>query len=287
MPWSYGSISGYRPSGNLTCLRRSGRPVFHPPALSADGSPLMLSLLTGQAGGARRRPQHIPEHRGREAAGEGVALADVEAAEEPSPPPSVTRAACAKAGRGRGTLQPAASSAGSAACQPNAPSTTTARSVGLSSSSSLTSHGRQVSRSSGVGLLAGGAQCTGEVMRTPYSSSPSSTLTAVACDASPTSCSAAYSTSPERSPVNIRPVRFPPWAAGASPTISSRASAGPNPGTGRPQYVQSAKRGPLGTGDLLPPLDQPGQARHPAIRASSPVSPVRPAAGSLVSIRPR
>src|SRR5690606_35744998 len=50
-----------------------------------------------------------------------------------------------------------------------------------------------------------------------------------------------YSTSPERSPVNIRPVRLAPCAAGARPTITSRASAGPNPGTGLPQYISSAK----------------------------------------------
>src|SRR5439155_12724313 len=42
-------------------------------------------------------------------------------------------------------------------------------------------------------------------------------------------------------PVNARPVRFPPWAAGARPTIRTLASGTPNPGTGRPQYTQSRK----------------------------------------------
>ena len=32
-----------------------------------------------------------------------------------------------------------------------------------------------------------------------------------------------------------RPVRLPPCAAGARPTTAIRASAGPRPGTGRPQ----------------------------------------------------
>ena len=32
-----------------------------------------------------------------------------------------------------------------------------------------------------------------------------------------------------------RPVRLPPCAAGASPTMAIWASAGPQPGTGRPQ----------------------------------------------------
>ncbi|CAM5522304.1 hypothetical protein STENM327S_09368 [Streptomyces tendae] len=80
---------------------------------------------------------------------------------------------------------------------------------------------------------------------------------AVGCESEATSYSAWYRTSPERSPVNIRPVRLPPWAAGASPTISSLASAGPKPGTGLPQYVQSAKAARFVPGDLLAPLDQP------------------------------
>jgi len=36
--------------------------------------------------------------------------------------------------------------------------------------------------------------------------------------------------------VNTRPVRFPPCAAGASPTIYTRAFGSPHPGTGLPQY---------------------------------------------------
>ena len=42
---------------------------------------------------------------------------------------------------------------------------------------------------------------------------------------------------PTPSPVNTRPVRFAPWAAGASPRISIRAFGSPNPGTGRAQYT--------------------------------------------------
>ena len=53
--------------------------------------------------------------------------------------------------------------------------------------------------------------------------------------ASPARQSAAKIQSPLRSPVNTRPVRLPPCAAGASPTTAMRASAGPRPGTGRPQ----------------------------------------------------
>ena len=38
-----------------------------------------------------------------------------------------------------------------------------------------------------------------------------------------------------RSPVKIRPVRLPPWAAGASPSTAIEASGSPKPGIGRPQ----------------------------------------------------
>ena len=43
--------------------------------------------------------------------------------------------------------------------------------------------------------------------------------------------------------MNTRPVRLPPWAAGASPTIRSRASGSPKPGTGRRPVVPRRERG--------------------------------------------
>src|SRR5215469_15502680 len=39
----------------------------------------------------------------------------------------------------------------------------------------------------------------------------------------------------------MRPVRLAPCAAGASPTIKTRAAGSPKEGTGLPQYVQSRK----------------------------------------------
>src|SRR5699024_1622098 len=66
-------------------------------------------------------------------------------------------------------------------------------------------------------------------------------VTGVQTCALPISYIARYNTSPERSPVNIRPVRFAPCAAGASPTIAIAASGSPKPGTGRPQYSSSRK----------------------------------------------
>ena len=57
---------------------------------------------------------------------------------------------------------------------------------------------------------------------------------------------------PLRSPVKIRPVRFPPWAAGARPTIaSSRGRSDPQPGMGRP--LSNARRGMRGGAPRLLP----------------------------------
>ena len=83
---------------------------------------------------------------------------------------------------------------------------------------SRASHGAQVARSTVVGLLAGGAQRTAAPMRAPVSRCPSPAAVEVGDAARPARWKAAHNQSPERSPVNIRPVRFAPLAAGASPT---------------------------------------------------------------------
>src|SRR5262249_27893148 len=186
---------------------------------------------------------------------------------------SATHTPCPNAGRRAGPLPPGRpairDSTDHSTDQPNAPSTTITRNVGASSASSRSSQGRQVSRSSIVGLLAGGAQCTGAVIRTPYRVSPSSALVETGWLASPARYSAAYSHSPLRSPVNIRPVRFAPCAAGARPTTQIRASTGPNPGTGRPQDVWSANAARPGPATSSRHSTSRGQARQDAIRRSS------------------
>src|SRR3972149_2738668 len=48
--------------------------------------------------------------------------------------------------------------------------------------------------------------------------------------------------SPDESPVNIRPVLFPPCAAGAKPTIKILPLTSPKPGSGLPQYFSSLNR---------------------------------------------
>ena len=90
--------------------------------------------------------------------------------------------------------------------------------------------------SPGVGLFPGGAQWAIAVTITRLRTRPSPIEADVAWLASPALCSDRYSQSPLLSPVNIRPVRFAPCAAGASPTISPVASGSPKFGTGLPQY---------------------------------------------------
>ena len=106
----------------------------------------------------------------------------------------------------------------------------------------------------GVGLLAGGAHRTAATMRMPVSACPSPAATDVGRAANPVRCSAAQRTSPDESPVNIRPVRLVPFAAGARPTSSTSASGSPNDGPGRPQYgCVGERRAPTGAGDVLAP----------------------------------
>src|SRR5439155_306221 len=57
--------------------------------------------------------------------------------------------------------------------------------------------------------------------------------------ANPAACMAVIRKSPEPSPVNTRPVRFAPCAAGARPSTRTRAPGSPKPGNGRPQYSSS------------------------------------------------
>src|SRR5439155_23366220 len=71
------------------------------------------------------------------------------------------------------------------------------------------------------------------------------------------------------SPVNMRPVRLPPCAAGASPMRTSRAAGSPNPGTGRAQYVHVPNRRTLIRATSSRHATSRGQARHSTISACS------------------
>ena len=112
-----------------------------------------------------------------------------------------------------------------------------------SCASSATDHGRQASRSSGVGLLAGGAQRTAAVIQASRELQPVAARGRRSAGwRSRSRCSAANRKSPERSPVNTRPVRLAPWAAGARPRTSTRAAGSPKPGTGGPSTPRRRTR---------------------------------------------
>ena len=217
---------------------------------------------------ARARSQDRVEHRRREAPGEGVLLAHVEAAEQVSELGAAVRQdhlGAVPERRPRRRHRPAllGQRASSSACQPNAPSTTTTRGRDQRPARGAR-NGPHVRRSSGVGSLAGGAQRTGAVTRTSVRVRPSSRDVEVACDANPVRCIAANRKSPERSPVNIRPVRLAPCAAGARPTTST-ARVRVAEARHRPRPVGLvAERGPLLDADELAPRHQP-RAR-PALR---------------------
>ena len=101
------------------------------------------------------------EHRRRQPAGERVLLARVVGAEQDVRSECSLRAVAEA--RLRSRSKPAVASARSAASHPKAPSATMTR-TSVSSASSRTRNGAQVSRSSVVGLLAGGAQRTAAAM---------------------------------------------------------------------------------------------------------------------------
>ena len=97
--------------------------------------------------------------------------------------------------------------------------------------------------------------------------------------AKPVRWRAAKRKSPDRSPVNTRPVRLAPWAAGARPTSTTRASGSPKPGTGRPQYSSSRNAARFSVATCSRHATSRGQARHCATcspsRSRAPAGSVR------------
>lgn len=121
---------------------------------------------------------------------------------------------------------------------------------------------RHSSRSSFDGLLSGGAQRTTDDTHAPVSTNPSSLPTDCSCDANPARCMARYNQSPLRSPVNMRPVLFAPWAAGARPITHTVACASPKPGTPRPQYSSSRNDARFSNATDSRHSTRRGHARH-------------------------
>ena len=85
----------------------------------------------------------------------------------------------------------------------------------------------------------------------------------------PALCIARNSQSPLRSPVNTRPVRFAPCAAGARPSTTIRACGSPKPGIGRPQYTSSRYDARFSTATNSRHSTSRGHARHVTTSASS------------------
>ena len=144
--------------------------------------------------------------------------------------PIATSAPCANRGFGRGVAWPSAASALSAASQPIAPSATMTRSVGeqLDLADEVRPAASPAPRASACSPAARSGPRRrsgrrGARARRRHAGSP-------AGPRGPTACIARHRKSPEASPVNTRPVRLPPCAAGASPTRRMRAAGSPKPG---------------------------------------------------------
>ena len=202
-----------------------------------DGLPRpQVGALSTQAGELLRPADDGVEHRLGEPSRERVLLADVVAAQQHRARPERHLAPCANGGSGLGHAHAGGGQRG------EQPPTTRSRRAprprarsAARGAARLPATASRCLRSAVVGLLTGGAHRTPRVRRVCRSSCPSPACVLVGCVASPARCSAAYSQSPLRSPVKMRPVRLPPCAAGASPTTRMRGRRAPQPDTGRPQ----------------------------------------------------
>ena len=115
----------------------------------------------------------------------------------------------------------------------------------------------QVSRSSGVGLLPGGAHFTAAVTHASGErAARRRRATDVGWLASPARCIARNSQSPLRSPVNTRPVRLAPWAAGASPSTTIRRRRVAEARHRAAPVVSSRNAARLSRATCLAPLDE-------------------------------
>ena len=94
--------------------------------------------------------------------------------------------------------------------------------------------------------------------------------------ANPARCIARINHVPEPSPVNIRPVRFAPCAAGARPTTRTSARGSPKPGTGFPQYVHPANSGLPAAATRSQYRRSRGHAVHATTSRDTAASPSRP-----------
>ena len=165
-------------------------------------------------------------------------------------------AAAAAASRARATP-----SARSTPSQPKAPSARNDAEVGQGARVSRTRYGRQrpAPRSSACWPAARSARPTRSARPSAPARRPAPRR--VGWFANPARGAPRTGSRRTRSPVKTRPVRLPPCAAGARPTMSSRAAGSPKPGTGRAQYGLVAEARDLLARHLLAPGDQSRAAR--------------------------
>ena len=176
-------------------------------------------------------------------------------------------------GRGHGAAQRARARAGRRPSRRSRARPRPAR-VGAAGPAPRSIHGAQVSRSAAVGLFAGGAQRTVATIRASTSRWPSPACYAGRLDRPAGAVQAGEEpVRRSRSPVKIRPVRLPPLAAGASPTIST-ARLGVAPAGDRPAPVGLVgERRPLARrATSSRQRTSRGQAEHTLTRASSSAS---------------
>jgi hypothetical protein len=236
-------------SAALRLLRRRRRITYAPSTTHADSG----RHHHARTSGCRRvQPEDSVEHRLGEPARERVLLTRVIRAEQRGPSPRSTSTPWPNAvSDGDGTSR-AARPCGGPRRSRGRPGPPPPRAGSACSSATVQGETVRARRRSG---RSGGAQCTADVTNTPSRRRPSSRCTDVGWLANPVRCSARNSHSPDRSPVNIRPVRFAPWAAGASRPRSPPARGSPKPGTGRPSTPRHGRR-PASPARPLSPLDE-------------------------------
>ena len=253
------------------CSNASSRRRSRSTASSSNGSTAVRQSL-GACGAApltiASAASHAAQHRRRQPARERVLLARVVRAEERVRPDRAS-APCPN----RGSRPPpdgrSAASARSAASQPNAPEGDDDPDLGRAAPARAPGTARRcrAPRSSACWPAAR----IGRPPRCTRRSASGRRRRAATTAGRPGPRHGAPRTGSRPSVAGERrgPVRLPPCAAGASPTIRIRAVGSPNPGSGRPQYVSSRNRATFSRATRSRHSTSRGHRRHSTISAVS------------------
>ena len=191
-------------------------------ACSTTVAPLYSLRLAGSSS-SRARGEHGVRHLLGQAAGEGVLLAGVVAAQQREGAERDRRPMTVTAPRKRSPSAPSAARIRSAAVPGERAEADDHLGAGQQRQLPQGRYGRQASRSVRQPACWPAARSGPRPRPSSRAASGRRRARRLGWFASPARCSAANSQSPERSPVNMRPVRLAPWAAGASPSTSIRA----------------------------------------------------------------